>query len=125
TMPSRRKAGHAGDGIVSLMLHTFVGRDVDEVREKVRDPFMAYLETSTDLIKKAKWEFPAFARPGQARIAGTGGAAETPEEIVLTEEETKILMGHAFERYFTTSGLFGTPESCLAMIDKLRDAGVD
>jgi natural product biosynthesis luciferase-like monooxygenase protein len=119
---ARRRAGHAGDGTVSLMLHTFIGRDVDEVREKVRAPFLSYLETSTDLIKKAKWEFPAFARPGRER---TGGAPDTPEEIVLTEEETKILMGHAFERYFTTSGLFGTPESCLAMIDKLRDAGVD
>jgi natural product biosynthesis luciferase-like monooxygenase protein len=119
---ARRKAGHAGDGTVSLMLHTFVGRDVDEVRQKVRDPFMSYLETSTDLIKKAKWEFPAFARPGRER---TGGAPDTPEEIVLTEEETTILMGHAFERYFTTSGLFGTPESCLALVDKLRDAGVN
>jgi natural product biosynthesis luciferase-like monooxygenase protein len=119
---ARRAAGHEGPGHVSLMLHTFVGRDVDEVREKVREPFLAYLETSTDLIKKAKWEFPAFARPGRER---TGGAAGTPEEIVLTEEETKILMGHAFERYFTSSGLFGTPQSCLPLIDKLREAGVD
>ena len=115
---ARRAAGHLGEGQVSLMLHTFIGRDVDEVRAKVRDPFMAYLETSTDLIKKAKWEFPAFARPGQS-------APEKPEEIVLTDEETKILMGHAFERYFTTSGLFGTPGSCLAMIARLREAGVD
>jgi natural product biosynthesis luciferase-like monooxygenase protein len=122
---ARRAAGHAGPGHVSLMLHTFIGRDVDEVRAKVRDPFLAYLETSTDLIKKAKWEFPAFARPGQNRIARTGGAPDTPEEIVLTDEETKILMGHAFERYFTTSGLFGTPQSCLPLIDKLREAGVD
>ena len=27
-----RAAGHPGDGHVTLMLHTFVGRDVDEVR---------------------------------------------------------------------------------------------
>ncbi|HVU49083.1 MAG TPA: MupA/Atu3671 family FMN-dependent luciferase-like monooxygenase [Polyangia bacterium] len=119
---ARREAGHAGDGVVSLMLHTFVGRDVDEVRAKVKAPFLAYLESSTDLIKKARWEFPAFARPGRARA---GGAPERPEEIVLTEEETKILMGHAFERYFTTSGLFGTPESCLPLVERLREAGVD
>jgi natural product biosynthesis luciferase-like monooxygenase protein len=119
---ARRAAGHAGEGHVSLMLHTFVGTDVDEVREKVRGPFLAYLETSTDLIKKAKWEFPAFARPGRERI---GGAAGPPEEVELTDEETKILMAHAFERYFTTSGLFGTPDSCLAFIDELREAGVN
>jgi natural product biosynthesis luciferase-like monooxygenase protein len=119
---ARRAAGHPGEGHVSLMLHTFVGTDVDEVRETVREPFLAYLETSTDLIKKAKWEFPAFARPGRER---SGGAPGTSDEVVLTEEETKILMTHAFERYFTTSGLFGTPESCLALIDRLREAGVD
>jgi natural product biosynthesis luciferase-like monooxygenase protein len=115
---ARRAAGHAGGGCVSLMLHTFVGADRDEVRAKVREPFLAYLETSTDLIKKAKWEFPAFARPGQA-------APDPSEEIQLSDEETKILMSHAFERYFSTSGLFGTPESCLAMVDRLREAGVD
>jgi natural product biosynthesis luciferase-like monooxygenase protein len=119
---ARRAHGHAGDGIVSLMLHTFVGADRDEVRAKVHGPFMAYLETSTDLIKKAKWEFPAFARPG---LKAAGAASETPEDVVLTPEETQILMGHAFERYFTTSGLFGTPESCLAMVERLREVGVD
>jgi natural product biosynthesis luciferase-like monooxygenase protein len=117
---ARRAAGHAGEGHVSLMLHTFVGTDLDEVRETVREPFLAYLETSTDLIKKAKWEFPAFARPGRERTGGGAG-----DEVVLTEEETQILMAHAFERYFTSSGLFGTPESCLPMIDRLREAGVD
>jgi acyl-CoA synthetase (AMP-forming)/AMP-acid ligase II len=35
------------------------------------------------------------------------------------------LLDHAFERYFATAGLFGTPESCMAMVDRLRDLGVD
>ena len=30
-------------------------------------------------------------------------------------------MDHAFERYFGTAGLFGTPESCLAQVDRLRE----
>ena len=34
-------------------------------------------------------------------------------------------MDHAFERYFGTAGLFGTPESCLAQVDQLRELGVD
>ena len=34
-------------------------------------------------------------------------------------------MDHAFERYFGTAGLFGTPESCLATVDRLRGLGVD
>jgi hypothetical protein len=29
----------------------------------------------------------------------------------------------AFERYYATSGLFGTPESCVAMVDSLKAHG--
>jgi hypothetical protein len=117
---ARKDAGHAGEGHVTLMLHTFVGADVDEVKELVRRPFVDYLKTSTDLVKKAKWEFPAFARPGQTPNSATG-----VEDVQLTPEEEDALMNHAFERYFKTHGLFGTPESCLEMIDSLKGIGVD
>ena len=33
-----------GEGHVTLMLHTFVGDDREEVREKVRAPFSNYLQ---------------------------------------------------------------------------------
>jgi natural product biosynthesis luciferase-like monooxygenase protein len=121
---ARKEHGHAGDGIVSLMLHTFVGSDLDAVREKVRKPFTDYLKTSTDLIKQARWEFPAFAQPGKAK-EGAGAGAAPAEQAELTAEETEVLMAHAFERYFKTSGLFGTPEVCLEMVDKLKAVGVD
>ena len=117
---ARKKAGIAGDGHVSLMLHTFVGTDVENVKRLVRDPFMSYLRTSTDLVKKARWEFPAFARPGVA--------APKPDESGLddlTPEEETALMNAAFERYFKTHGLFGTPDSCGAMIETLKEIGVD
>src|SRR5665647_3273420 len=55
-------AGHEKAGIVTLMLHTFVGPDVDAVRDKVRGPFLEYLKTSTDLISKMRWELTAFAK---------------------------------------------------------------
>lgn len=115
---ARRESGHEGGGHVTLMLHTFVGDDVDEVRELVRKPFTDYLKTSTDLVKKARWEFPAFRRPGATPEAGL-------EDNQLTPEEEDALMNHAFERYFNTHGLFGTPESCLDMVAALRDIGVD
>ena len=35
------------------------------------------------------------------------------------------MLAHAFERYFETSGLFGTAETCLALIEKLKSIGVD
>jgi natural product biosynthesis luciferase-like monooxygenase protein len=116
----RRAKGHAGPGHVTLMLHTFVGASVAEVKDLVRKPFIAYLKTSTDLVKKARWEFPAFARP-----AGSDASADVAAERDLLPEEEDALMAHAFERYFETHGLFGTPESCLPMVEKLKAIGVD
>jgi natural product biosynthesis luciferase-like monooxygenase protein len=113
-----REHGHPGEGHVTLMLHTFVGSDLDEVRRKVRTPFLQYLKTSTDLIKKARWECPAFATSPNRRL--------TPvEDDRLTEEEEQVIMDHAFERYFKTSGLFGTPETCTEMVDRLKAIGVN
>ena len=43
----------------------------------------------------------------------------------MTEEELDVISRHAFDRYFETSGLFGTPQICLRMVHKLRDLGVD
>ncbi|HEY2900576.1 MAG TPA: MupA/Atu3671 family FMN-dependent luciferase-like monooxygenase [Polyangia bacterium] len=115
------RAQRPGQGTVSLMLHTFVGADLAEVRARVRGPFLAYLATSTDLIKQTRWQFPAFAQPGGANH----GAAEGAPLRELTTEENEALMAHAFDRYFESSGLFGTPERCLQMVDKLRAVGVD
>jgi natural product biosynthesis luciferase-like monooxygenase protein len=117
---ARRKAGHPGEGHVSLMLHTFVGTNVDAVKALVRDPFMSYLKTSTDLVKQARWEFPAFARKGV-------DAASTDKSGMddLSAEDEQALMAVAFERYFRTHGLFGTPESCAEMIETLKRIGVD
>ena len=116
-----RAAGHPGDGQVTVMLHTFVGRDADEVRALVREPFLDYLRTSTDLINKVQWETTSFAKPGETPSAG----ASVPDLDDLDADEIAVIMDHAFERYVGSAGLFGTPESCLAQVDRLRDLGVD
>jgi natural product biosynthesis luciferase-like monooxygenase protein len=117
-----RDHGHPGDGHVTLMLHTFVGDNEDAVRETVRAPMKEYLRSSVDLIKKAAWTFPALRS-----MAETSG--KTPGELfdsgLLAPDEMDALLDHSFERYFKTSGLFGTPESCLEMIDKLKAIAVD
>lgn len=114
-----REAGHAGEGHVTLMLHSFVGPDRRAVREVVRGPLIEYLRTSTNLLKQYAWSFPAFKRPsGMA-------AADLPDLGSLTPGETDALLEHAFDRYFDTSGLFGTPEDVADMIDRLRAVGVD
>ncbi|WP_407155120.1 MupA/Atu3671 family FMN-dependent luciferase-like monooxygenase [Bradyrhizobium sp. STM 3557] len=114
-------AGHDGAGVVTLMLHTFVGPDVEEVRRKVRAPFLEYLKTSTDLIFKMRWELTAFAK-GSDRDASVAPHMSLAD---LDAEELDVIMEHAFERYFKTAGLFGSPTSCLATINKLKQIGVD
>ncbi len=100
-----REHGHGpGTGHVALMLHTYVGSSVDAVREEVRRPFSNYLRSSVDL-----W---LARRPGQ-NIAD------------FTEEEIEDLVSYTFDRYFETSGIFGTPGSCLRMINRLKAIDVD
>jgi natural product biosynthesis luciferase-like monooxygenase protein len=115
-----QEKGHAGEGQVTLMLHTFVGDDLDAVRETVREPFSNYLRSSVDLLKNSPWGFaPARLAPGaQVKKHSTAQAN-------LTEEELSALLEHAFDRYFENSSLFGTPDVCLRMVERLRAIGVN
>ena len=88
----------------------------------MREPFLEYLRTSTDLINKVQWETTSFAKPGRT---ATADSASVPDLDELDPDEMAVIMDHAFERYFGTAGLFGTPESCLAQVDRLRELGVD
>ena len=104
-------------GRVTMMLHTFVGDDLDEVREIVRQPMIDYLGSALGLVKNFAAQWTAFKK----RSDGT-----TDVDInSLSDEEMADLLSYSFERYFETSGLFGTPERCLAMIDELKGIGVD
>lgn len=116
-----REAGHPGDGHVSLMLHTFIGDDVDEVRARVRAPFLAYLRTSTDLVNKAKWERTAFAKADDRSVSH----AATRNLDELSAADMDAILDHAVERYMTENGLFGTPESSVATVSQLSELGVD
>lgn len=118
---SRKNAGHSGQGQVTLMLHTFVGEDDESVKNLVREPFKAYLRTATDLVEKANWDLPAFrgSRPQVKQDDDDGGELKE-----LTPEDSEVLMEHAFERYFNTSGLFGSLQTCLKTVNRLKKAGV-
>ena len=119
---ARAEAGFdPATGVVTLMLHTFVGDDVDEVRETVRGPLKSYLDASVGLVKKYAWSFPAFAKRGDSADADLSEL----DLDGLSPEEQDAVLEHAFQRYFESSGLFGTPESCLARVDRLKEIGVD
>ncbi len=114
-----RKAGHdPARHKVTLMLHTYVGRDREQVRRVAEGPMKAYLASAAGLVKQYAWAFPAFKKPQ--------GAA-SPMDIdlrSLSEEENAAILDFAFHRYFEDSGLFGTVEDALARVEQLKEIGV-
>ena len=115
---ARKASGHTGDGTVSVMLHTFVCADTEEARRLARKPLSSYLASSIDLVKVAPTMFPAFRQPSRESSAAV--AVESPS---FTPEDVAALVDHAFDRYFESSGLFGTPEHAMTMVDRLQEIG--
>ncbi len=87
-------------GVVTIMLHTFVGDDDESVKEKVRVPFSSYLRT--------------YFKQYETAVTGVAGVSEADKEA---------LMSAAFEKYFETSTLMGAPEKCARLIDALVEHG--
>ena len=110
--------GHSGEGIVSLMIHTFVGESDDSVKEIVRQPMRQYLASSLDLIKLAAWSFPTFK---QKTTNDKGQFAVSH----LSDPDMAEVLDFSFERYFETSALFGTVDTCLQMVDRIKAIGVN
>lgn len=106
---ARLKNGHDPDsGKVTLMLHTFLGHDVQSVREQVRTPFKNYLRSSVDLI---------------ANLIRSEGLNLNLAE--MKPKDLDDLLSFAFDRYFETSALFGTVRTCEAMVSSLQEIGVN
>ncbi|MFV0473267.1 MAG: MupA/Atu3671 family FMN-dependent luciferase-like monooxygenase [Pikeienuella sp.] len=117
-----REAGHPGEGNVVLMLHTFVGEDDETVREVARGPMKGYLKSAVDLVKRASWTFPTIVQRAEAKGVSP---AEMFEQEELSAEDLDQLLDHAFERYYQSSGLFGTPESARETARRVAEIGVD
>ncbi|MCD2182582.1 MupA/Atu3671 family FMN-dependent luciferase-like monooxygenase [Rhizobium sp. GN54] len=119
---ARAKAGHAGPGHVVLMLHTFIGEDEEAVLAAARQPMKSYLKSAVDLVRRAAWTFPTI-------VERAGKAGMTPQEVFEKEElsasELDALLDHAFERYYRTAGLFGTPETAGEIVRNVAAIGVD
>jgi len=115
-----REAGHPGEGIVTLMLHTFVGPDAEVVKRAVHQPLKDYLKSAMLLVKAAAWNFPTFKKMSDEQ-------GKTLDEFFasISAADMDGLLEHAFHRYYEHSGLFGTPESCMAIVDRVKAADVN
>jgi natural product biosynthesis luciferase-like monooxygenase protein len=110
--------GHTGEGIVSLMIHTYVGESKEKVKELVRQPMRQYLASSLDLIKLAAWSFPTFKQ----KTTNEEGQFSVSH---LSDPDMSEVLDFSFERYFETSSLFGTVDTCVQMVDRIKAIGVN
>jgi natural product biosynthesis luciferase-like monooxygenase protein/amino acid adenylation domain-containing protein len=100
---ARAASGYDADaGRVTVALHAYVGQSMDQVRATVQIPFTEYLRSSVEL-----WRH------------------ESRDLDKLTESERADLLAYSFERYFQTSTLFGTPSTCLEMVERLKQVEVN
>jgi iturin family lipopeptide synthetase A len=101
--------GHPEDvGHVTLLLHAFLGSDLQETRRHARGPFTEYLRSSVGL-------FSTLGKT-QGKQAGFDEARS---------EDVEYLLATAYERYVQTSALIGTPESSASVVEAMREMGVD
>jgi natural product biosynthesis luciferase-like monooxygenase protein len=113
-----RECGHSGRGTVTMMVHTFVGDSDAAVKDLVREPMKEYLRSAVGLVREAAWSFPTFKQKA------TNEKGEFDPDN-LSAEEMDALLEHAFDRYYSASGLFGSAETGRRFVDALRDIGID
>jgi natural product biosynthesis luciferase-like monooxygenase protein len=111
---ARASAGHDPDaGLVTVMAHTFVGADDRAVKEVVRRPLTQYFRGN---IKQFEFHKELLTKGGAL------GSSFDPDN--LTEADLDVIASYAFERYFDTSLLCGTPDKCSELVGRLADVGV-
>ncbi|AKJ03530.1 Malonyl CoA-acyl carrier protein transacylase [Archangium gephyra] len=105
-----RKRGHGpGRGHVTLMLHTFLGKDLDEVRSVVREPLKKYFRSSVDIFGNL--------------MASQGLQVEDVRG--LTEQDMDALLGQGVEHSLRDGGIFGSVEDGERVIEHVRTLDVD
>ncbi|TPG68246.1 LLM class flavin-dependent oxidoreductase [Brevibacillus laterosporus] len=96
---------------VSIMLHTFIDDDIEYVQDKVKKPFCDYLRSSVSLIRNL----------AQNLNIGT----DEFDINNVSEEDIEQILEVAFQRYWNTATLLGTPESCNRLVEQLYHIGVN
>jgi natural product biosynthesis luciferase-like monooxygenase protein len=104
---ARAAAGHdPATGVVTLMLHTFVGTDDATVRATVREPLRNYLKTSFNLVREYAWSFPTFQRPDGKPVEHVSDLADDDVANLSPTNSTRCWSTH--------SSATTTPADCSA-----------
>ncbi|MDP9975258.1 natural product biosynthesis luciferase-like monooxygenase protein/amino acid adenylation domain-containing protein [Variovorax paradoxus] len=106
---ARRAAGHdPAAGKVVVMLHTLVGPDDETAHRLAREPMVQYFRSHTELRKSVSRD-----------LGGSG-----PNKAI-GEVDAEQLISAAVERFFGTSSLIGGIDTCLKLVRRLEQIGVD
>lgn len=99
-------AGHdPAHAHVTILVHTFLGNSVSSAREQARGPLREYLRSYLDNSQK--------------RLESQTGS------VNVEQDDIEYLLDKSFADYVDGKALIGTPESCVALVDRLREIGVD
>jgi iturin family lipopeptide synthetase A len=90
---------------VTILLHTFVGKNLNTVRETARGPLKEYLRSFLDNSQK-----------GRERISGP---------VNIDGEDVEYMLEKACNHYIEGNSLIGTPESCAKVLERLQRIGVN
>jgi natural product biosynthesis luciferase-like monooxygenase protein len=104
---------------VSIMVHTFLGENIEDVKNKVREPLKNYIRSSTQLIQSMAKSNADSA--DSKEIGGRYGTIDSEIPEHLMNELAEI----AFARFFDQAGLLGTVEKSKEMIMRLKKYDVD
>ena len=105
---ARAQAGYDPQtGQVTIMLHTFLGDELETVKEQARPALTAYLQT--------------FLKESQNESRQKAGLAVAS----ASDEDNEMRAALAYEYYFNQSSLLGTIVKCSRMTESLATAGVN
>ncbi|TDD20286.1 non-ribosomal peptide synthetase/type I polyketide synthase [Nonomuraea diastatica] len=106
---TRRERGLDPDaGRVVVLMHTYLGDELDRVRDEAAGPFKAYLRSSLHLLGDL------------ARSIGIDGDVST-----VSEDDLTFLLDEAYRRYCADRALVGTVDTCRPIVDTVIAAGAD
>lgn len=106
---ARAAAGLDPDaGRVVVLMHTYMGEDLETVREQAAAPFADYLRSSLSLLD---------------RVANSLGLDADMEDT--TPEDLEFLLDRAYGAYCHSRALIGTVDSCAPVARAVREAGAD
>ncbi|TCO60671.1 non-ribosomal peptide synthetase/type I polyketide synthase [Actinocrispum wychmicini] len=95
-------------GRVVVLVHTYLADDHAKARADALEPMVGYMRSSMMLRSAA---------------VAVGNAAD--DLAAARPEDLEVLLRRGYDRYCDQRALIGSPDSCVAVVDALRDAGVD